>query len=166
MLGIACGVLCVFLIFALCGMRKYYKAAHYDALTGIYNRMAFEEEFDRFFKEKKNFGLVMIDIDNFKLVNDSLGHAKGDQILVDLAQKLDEYFELAFRYGGDEFVILESDVKNLEEKLCYIQDVFAEVMFSFGITTLNEFSTKGELFEIADSRMYLQKQNHKRIRVC
>lgn len=165
MLGMICGVLVAFLVFALVKMRKYYKAAHYDALTGIYNRMSFEEEFDRFFKEKKNFGLVMIDIDNFKLVNDSLGHAKGDQILIDLAQKLEEYFELAFRYGGDEFVILDSDVKNLEERLCYIQDVFAEVMFSFGIATLKEFGTKGELFEFADSRMYLQKKNHKRIKV-
>lgn len=158
---VICGILCIALAVSLWKTRKYYKMAYYDGLTGIYNRTYFEEEFENFFREKKNFALVMIDIDNFKIVNDTLGHAKGDQILIDLARKLEEYFEFSFRYGGDEFVVLEKDLKNLEEKLRTIQDVFSEVMFSFGISTLQEFSTKGQLFENADSRMYLQKKAHK-----
>ena len=165
MLIVICGILCIGLIFSFMKMRKYYKAAYYDALTGSYNRNYFEAEFENLYRANKDFALVMIDIDNFKQVNDTFGHAKGDEILRDLAHRLEDYFELSFRYGGDEFVVLETNPKNLEAKLEEIQVLFSEVMFSFGIASLKEFATKGQIFENADSRMYSQKNMHKRLKV-
>lgn len=88
--------------------------AYRDPLTGVYNRRFFDErikeEVNRFNRSKRNdLAVMFIDMDNFKTVNDELGHAHGDQLLTMVTQmiyaKLRSYDILA-RYGGDEFVIL------------------------------------------------------------
>jgi len=91
--------------------------AEHDSLTGLPNRRALNEQFEKVVgligKENKNMALLMIDLDNYKLINDQYGHLVGDEVL----QKVGKRFEgtlresdLISRWGGDEFVILLHDV--------------------------------------------------------
>jgi diguanylate cyclase (GGDEF)-like protein/PAS domain S-box-containing protein len=87
--------------------------AEHDVLTNIYNRHYFERELERVVAQTKRgngaFGLLYVDLDNFKYVNDTLGHAAGDTLLVELAQILQGRLrqgDTLARFGGDEFTIL------------------------------------------------------------
>ncbi|NIB40875.1 diguanylate cyclase [Pseudomaricurvus alkylphenolicus] len=88
-----------------------------DPLTGIANRGCFETELDREWNRArrtgKNLGLIFVDIDNFKQINDGFGHPVGDQCLMRLALRLEQTVrrptDLVARYGGEEFVILLPD---------------------------------------------------------
>jgi diguanylate cyclase (GGDEF)-like protein len=91
--------------------------AEHDSLTGLYNRRSF----DRALKEKlkqnphQPMALVYVDLDNFKLINDLKGHARGDKVLMEVAHCLVETTretDLVARVGGDEFVILISDIRD------------------------------------------------------
>ena len=85
------------------------RKAHVDALTGVANRAGFEKAFKSVFVEQSGRGaLFLIDLDNFKTVNDNLGHPVGDEVLVHAAQILKEVFrgtDIVARLGGDEFVV-------------------------------------------------------------
>ncbi|NGO67754.1 EAL domain-containing protein [Streptomyces boncukensis] len=102
-------------------LRLRYEATH-DELTGLPNRTLFAERLDRILaagSSVKRFGLCYLDIDGFKAVNDSLGHAVGDQLLVSVAERLQSCCpapsHLVARIGGDEFVVLISDPEGREE---------------------------------------------------
>ena len=91
-------------------------AAVTDPLTGLYNRRYLEPHFermsDRLKEEGKPFSLLMLDIDHFKLVNDTYGHDAGDQVLQAVAKRIVSNlrgFDTAVRFGGEEFVILLPD---------------------------------------------------------
>jgi diguanylate cyclase (GGDEF)-like protein len=96
--------------------------AHYDALTGLANRTLFSEKADealaRMQRLGQRFSIVMLDLDRFKAVNDSLGHAIGDALLKVVAERLQRIVrgdDVVARWGGDEFAILqpiEKDQKN------------------------------------------------------
>lgn len=84
-----------------------------DALTDIYNRGAIEKaikrEYNRCYRYKRDACLVMIDVNNFKSINDKYGHLAGDEVLRDLAQTIASQCrdtDMVGRYGGDEFIIL------------------------------------------------------------
>ncbi|TVR66214.1 MAG: GGDEF domain-containing protein [Spirochaetaceae bacterium] len=84
-----------------------------DALTGLSNRRSMEEELEIALATRDRYGaqygLLILDLDNFKMINDEAGHAAGDQILRDLAELIRTHTRAGdrpFRYGGDEFVII------------------------------------------------------------
>ena len=84
-----------------------------DALTGLYNRRSFDVHLSNTFDAAKNkntyLALAIIDVDDFKDINDTHGHANGDQVLTNLARNLimhQSEFIHAFRIGGDEFAII------------------------------------------------------------
>ena len=96
--------------------------ARHDALTGLCNRVAFGEHFAQAInlarRHEKEVGLMFIDLDNFKQVNDSLGHNVGDRLLKYLSRRLTSCVrstDLVCRYGGDEFVVLLSEVGQPED---------------------------------------------------
>jgi two-component system cell cycle response regulator len=103
---------------------KYEMAVHSaitDKLTGLYNRRYFDHfldfEIKRFSRQKASLALLMMDIDNFKLINDTLGHLFGDKILNklgDIIKSIIRETDLAARYGGEEFSIVMSNT-GLEE---------------------------------------------------
>ena len=118
--------------------------AYIDSLTNMQNRAAYER-FTRkqVLKNRKNIGasfvFVLLDINGFKSINDTKGHAAGDKILKQVGTFINEYFECynceSFRYGGDEFILLMeemqlSDVENLIVK-------FDEELFKLNNTTLS-----------------------------
>lgn len=92
-----------------------------DGLTGLYNRRYFEQvlpqEMERAARYEQSFGLLMIDVDNFKNFNDTYGHPMGDRILATIATAIEKSLrsvDFAFRYGGEELVVLlpETDQDN------------------------------------------------------
>jgi diguanylate cyclase (GGDEF)-like protein/PAS domain S-box-containing protein len=87
--------------------------AEHDGLTGLYNRSYFQNEMERFLEQVKRTGqtcaLLYIDLDNFKYVNDTLGHAAGDQLIIEVAailKKRARRTDIVARFGGDEFTVL------------------------------------------------------------
>ncbi|GAB3486503.1 bifunctional diguanylate cyclase/phosphodiesterase [Azotobacter salinestris] len=98
---------------------KIEQMAHFDALTGLPNRTLFNTRFDfeatRCEKNQQPLALIFMDLDNFKNVNDSLGHKVGDALLIELASRLEKVLrprDIVSRQGGDEFMFLlpEADV--------------------------------------------------------
>jgi diguanylate cyclase (GGDEF)-like protein/PAS domain S-box-containing protein len=93
--------------------------AYHDKLTGLPNRILFEEMLELSLARARRHGLgvgvIYLDLDNFKLVNDSLGHHAGDELLAQLAERLrgcTRETDLVARHGGDEFLLLLSDLEN------------------------------------------------------
>ncbi|SIN72902.1 EAL domain-containing protein [Salinivibrio sp. ES.052] len=84
-------------------------SAYMDALTGLYNRYGFSRELDKFIGAQTPLAMLYLDIDNFKNINDSLGHHVGDRVLQDIAQRLRSLLSadtIIGHLGGDEFAVL------------------------------------------------------------
>lgn len=93
-----------------------------DALTSLPNRLWFQEavdiEFARIARSRKNFALMYVDLDDFKLVNDRWGHAAGDDLLIQVARRMRACLrptDLVARLGGDEFAVLASTISSAED---------------------------------------------------
>ncbi len=100
---------------------EYQKAAMKDGLTGLFTRSAFnvkiKEAYDNFIELKKDFSIIVFDVDKFKDINDKLGHVAGDKVLKKIAECLEESFrkdDFIARYGGDEFIVI---IENLSEEM-------------------------------------------------
>lgn len=152
------------------------KKAEYDALTGILNRRAFDQVCHTSSEKKQPVALLLIDMDNFKYINDNYGHAGGDTALKELARILTETFrtdDYVARIGGDEFAailpncskqaanIVKRKILSVNEKLVNIKDGIKPVSVSVGVA----FSEKGfseDVFKNADRALYIVKENGKR----
>lgn len=153
-----------------------------DGLTGVYNRMGYEkfltEEKERFERgEISFFSLAMVDIDNFKSVNDQYGHMNGDVVLKCLTQMLQEGTQgkdaKVCRYGGEEFVILFSDMDLKEiyalmeelrkqfEAFQYDFSAGGRITFSCGIKGCRKGTDRESLFRLADEALYEVKNGGK-----
>ncbi len=145
-----------------------------DPLTGLLNRLSFIEQFNDILKKSDantQHALIMLDIDNFKTINDTLGHAAGDALLVSIASKLKYALragDLCGRLGGDEFVIclknmnlgkpLESRVNDLCKLICQEQIQGIPVSASFGIASFpSDGASFEELYEKSDIALYKVK---------
>ena len=109
--------------------RLRHQATH-DSLTGLPNRAAFFERLDKIFESPEpgaRFGLCYVDLDGFKVVNDSLGHETGDQLLTAVADRLKTALaplgHLVARLGGDEFVVLLEDCRGEQEAIAAAKTV-------------------------------------------
>jgi len=98
---------------------------HYDALTGLPNRTLFTKRLNRVAERPGRhkgyiFAVLLMDLDSFKVVNDSLGHRAGDELIVSVAQKLEACIrpvDMVARFGGDEFAMLLDDIKDVSDVL-------------------------------------------------
>jgi len=150
-------------------------AARVDPLTDLCNRRSFREalnsELARSLRSKLSFSIIFCDIDNFKLINDEMGHVNGDMVLRHVAQKLNNNVrvsDIVARWGGDEFVILLpqtflNDAQNLVERLNQeINNMIAgkiRLGFSYGLAAFPDDGDKAEqLLNVADIRMYNYKK--------
>lgn len=156
--------------------------AEKDSLTGMYNKGAAEQLIKQFLSEITELdslhALMIIDLDNFKEVNDILGHAKGDQVLTEAAIKIIKNFkgsDVVGRIGGDEFVVFMKDISTISDtdtlatRLCKelkksIPSSYGEIIISASIGG-SIFPYHGtsyqELFEKADKALYTAKANGK-----
>ncbi len=162
---------------------KLKKVAHHDPLTELLNRRAMEgilqREFDRARRHSRSLSLVFLDLDDFKVVNDTYGHDCGDELLKHLAQGMLDMCrvsDVVTRYAGDEFVLIlpETPPEKAEKLMRRIQAVMKSrpllfegseisVTTSFGIATSKDRSianTAG-LLKAADKLLYRNKQQRK-----
>ena len=101
--------------------KNFKRLAVTDTLTGIYNRLGFDDQVEQYMRQnpQKHCVMAMLDIDDFKLVNDMYGHAAGDGVLKKLAESMKQYFSkdvILGRNGGDEFSIFMPDCTVVEVK--------------------------------------------------
>ena len=153
--------------------------AFHDALTGLGNRHTLDEAIEREISRSNQHGnriaLLFIDLDGFKLINDTMGHPTGDRLLKEVARRISRILrrsDTAIRLGGDEFVVLmpevlrPDDCASLAEKLlCEIRtsiDLDPErvsISASIGIALYPDNASSGhELVQAADSAMYGAKE--------
>ncbi|PHS72653.1 MAG: diguanylate cyclase [Cycloclasticus sp.] len=159
--------------------KQIFDLAHKDPLTGLMNRSLFtkkaSELLTRHEKDGKMMAIIFLDLDRFKLVNDSYGHEAGDLLLKIVAERLSgsvRHVDIVSRFGGDEFVIALTDIKSYEiiEQLAHkIQNnlsrpfVFLEkemhVNASIGISVFpSSGCTISDLIKNADIAMYASKE--------
>ncbi len=145
-----------------------------DSMTGLLNRGSFIEQFNEILRksgQETQHALIMLDIDNFKTINDTLGHSAGDALLVNIATKLKYALrtdDLCGRLGGDEFVIclkhmnlgkpLETRINDLCSLVCDERILGVPVSASFGIAGFPyDGLTFDELYKKADVALYTAK---------
>ena len=160
------------------------KEAHVDQLTGIFNRHAFEVRVESLLKqadESAHYAMMLIDIDDFKSVNDTFGHAYGDKVLAGVGESMRHTFrseDCLGRLGGDEFCVFMSikDTLNEEERLELIRRKCSELgsalskgetvgdkeykgSASMGVALYpSDGKTFGELYRMADKALYTTKR--------
>lgn len=159
-----------------------------DSLTGLYNRRHFDEvlerEYDRGAREGKSLSLIMLDLDYFKNLNDSQGHAFGDEALRQTALRIQDVLnrpaDMAFRYGGEEFVILLPDTEAsaahilarqiwtaMRSEPIVMKDQTVRLTISIGIaaTMPDKDNSYYTLLKRADEKLY-EAKNEGRDRIC
>lgn len=152
-------------------------AAHHDPLTGLANRMRLDEQMQKSFMKRRKGGaheaLLFIDLDRFKLINDSLGHNVGDRVLVEVAQRLRDALrpsDQLFRFGGDEFIVLlhelscERDAEQISQRILdnlhqplHMDGRVLVVSASIGIAPLHDHGKALDVLQAADLALYRAK---------
>ncbi len=164
------------------------KLAHYDYLTGLLNRRSLHSDIELFIADKKAFSekfyVLFCDLDEFKAINDTLGHDAGDVLLKNVSDEIRKICSSdikAYRQGGDEFVVIAKDfgseefIKNLVKDLFEIfsrkykyKDSEMSCGCSIGIAHYPSQATNAkEVFQLADTAMYKVKKEGKGcVRFC
>lgn len=154
-----------------------------DYLTNLFNRRYLQEtlrrEIDRAERNKESLSIIMIDIDHFKEINDTLGHAVGDKVLKSVGAFVAEHIrigDIACRYGGDEFVLVlpDASLQVAQDRAQVLQDNLDSlelpmpITFSFGIAMYPEDGSNSDsLLRSADIALYQAKdQGRDRVQVA
>lgn len=153
---------------------QLYIYAHYDELTSLYNRRYFNKILEDIISRKSHSTLILIDLDNFKKINDCHGHLIGDQSLKYLAKLLKEKFDMnkdiISRWGGDEFAIVSTlDRQDAVKAIKEIHDSFylyaskyeKTAGISYGIVLLELYSDTDSAFRDVDNLLYDFKNKRK-----
>ena len=177
--GWACALSAVFFLVIISLDRRLHRAqrresratadlafmAYHDALTGLPNRHRISERIEEAIVDAEGFHLLYLDLDNFKTINDSLGHVAGDQVLCELAQRLTSLqgIDTTARLGGDEYLMLvrattrkqlEQLLRDLDSRLrepWLVHNCLLEVRTSIGIACHPDHGTSfDDLFKAAD----------------
>ena len=130
-----------------------------DALTGIRNRMALKNDYELY--KNHEVSIMMLDLNDFKMINDTRGHEEGDRILRETGQFLSETFgeNHCYRYGGDEFLVIVPDVSEADfnEKLNSIS-WFSGFSVGYVHAVLKDHDMLQALISKADKKMYEAKR--------
>lgn len=153
------------------------EASHRDALTGVNNRAAMDmmlaHQVRLAHRQGQPLSMIVLDIDHFKLINDTYGHAVGDCLIKTLAATIERNIrssDMLFRYGGEEFVALLNNTdqkgamllaerirKAVEKTVCECNEIALKLTISLGIATLSGDLTEKTLFSRADTALYRAK---------
>jgi diguanylate cyclase (GGDEF)-like protein len=161
---------------------RLHRQANYDTLTGLPNRSLFNDRLAqalrRAVRTKETLAVMFIDLDDFKLINDTQGHRVGDLLLIEVAQRLEREVradDTLARLGGDEFTVFLQNVKSVESAQMVARKLLSSLLApylleekqlfisaSFGIALFPDHGSSAEvLLKSADSAMYLAKQQGK-----
>lgn len=175
-----------FLFHFYCHQLQMLQGTYRDALTGLYNRRAFNEKLSQLLERSNNRQrrainftptvFVMLDIDYFKTINDSLGHLFGDEVLLLLTQQMTDSFrenDLLFRYGGEEFamVLMDIDADQARHTLDRFREKIATYKFpnvdrvtvSIGFTLFDKRLSMDALISQADAALYYCKASTRNV---
>jgi diguanylate cyclase (GGDEF)-like protein len=159
-------------------VRQLKEAALTDSLTGLGNHRAFQEELLRQWaqasRDNQAFTLAVMDLDDFKVVNDTKGHAQGDEVLSEFAKLLSFVMNpaRAFRVGGDEFAVIMLHTHAVEAQqemtrlLHLVEAVLGPGSVSIGLCSTSAVSDPGTLREKADFALYEAKRRGKALAVA
>ncbi|MFT7003962.1 MAG: diguanylate cyclase (GGDEF)-like protein [Sulfurimonas sp.] len=175
----------IFSLIIMIVLKKYHNKlenlANFDSLTQLSNRRNFKTKLEYFIqlhsRNETALSLLFVDIDNFKIINDTFGHKVGDDILIQFASILSKHIrqtDLVSRWGGEEFVIALIDT-DIEDSLTTAQKIreaiqsdekikeliSRNITASFGLTTYHENDTIDTFISRADNAMYNAKENGK-----
>ncbi|MCW8884716.1 MAG: EAL domain-containing protein, partial [Motiliproteus sp.] len=161
-------------------VKRLDEMAHYDALTGICNRTLFniilEKTISQHYRHRRCSALLMLDLDNFKRINDTLGHPAGDYLLKEVAQRITSCVrsgDTVARLGGDEFAVLLQDLGDPKETEVIAEKILSRIGMplnyqgqlihpssSIGITIFPDDDSECEqLMKNADMALYASKEN-------
>ncbi|QNB46507.1 diguanylate cyclase [Thermanaerosceptrum fracticalcis] len=164
-------------ISTICGIfiKKLHQQVHTDSLTGLRNRKYFYTKLSEL-KSKAPVSLILIDIDDFKSINDTYGHIAGDQVLqqfADILQSNTRKNDIIARWGGEEFMVIlpQTDVKEafkianrirtiVENHLFSYENITCKITVSIGITSIKEGADIGteQFIKTADAALYRAKE--------
>ncbi len=161
-------------LFTLAKVTYLSNKAQRDSLTGAYKKIYIHTKLEEMIKEKKECSLAVIDLDNFKKINDTYGHQVGDNVLKEFVIFINSHIrknDTLARWGGEEFLLLleessfENSVKRIKD-ICKILDEYSfstigRLTASFGITYLNENDDADTVLKRADKALYEAKANGK-----
>lgn len=148
--------------------------AEHDSMTDLLNRGAFEKILNIYENGEPNFALILVDVDTFKSVNDTHGHAMGDKILKKVSKLLKDAFrsiDYVCRIGGDEFAIImvemtsdlqytiSDKIKAVNEELAMAEDGVPAVSLSVGVAFADKENPGESIFKDADKALYRVKEN-------
>lgn len=155
---------------------KLTSKAYLDTLTGIPNRLYFEEKMVQIMEECRHFTICYADLDNLKAVNDRFGHRAGDSYICEFVfrvrSRIREY-DVFCRIGGDEFCLVfpECHMEIADQKMLKVLQEFTDygaplfqASFSYGLVEIapdDERRTLDEILSEADTKMYQMKRTHK-----
>ncbi len=152
--------------------------ATHDGLTGAWNRVAIldllQREYELSARTGTTIGLIMLDVDHFKQVNDRYGHLTGDLVLVDIARRMHQAvrsYDLVGRYGGEEFLVVSPDCdleqvqmcaerirSSVAEKPVFAEGALVDVTVSAGVAMLSSgLNTERQALAAADTALYRAK---------
>lgn len=151
--------------------------ARHDALTALPNRLSFNEELDRILGERRvrqKTAVLFLDLDSFKEVNDTLGHAQGDALLELVAHRLKQSVratDMVARFGGDEFAIVQADIRRPSDAVDLAERIIKDIAEPFDLggnrifigvsvgiaISPDDFERSGELLRAADTALYRAK---------
>ncbi len=148
--------------------------AERDQLTGVYNRSKILELLELECEKSKRYGIpvcvLMIDLDNFKEINDTMGHVHGDEVLRQVARTIRDNIrriDYCGRYGGDEFIVIapntnaEGALKLAERIRKRVEELNLGVTVSIGVARFNEEKSIKEFISKVDEALYTSKQKGK-----
>ena len=158
--------------------RELLRLAHQDSLTGLANRRYFNERVSLVLRQAAQFNmpvlLALVDIDHFKSINDSHGHATGDMVLAEVGQCLQRLVregEMVARIGGDEFVVLCSNIADESNAQAFVHALWErlhmavaigtdtlQVRVSIGAVMCNGTVSADVLMKLADEALYVAKE--------
>ncbi len=154
-------------------IKQYKRGAYIDDLTGIANFRALEKHLEDLWKTRKEFELSILDIDHFKLVNDTYGHETGNEVLSGLGKLLKEFAEesgtFVGRFGGEEFMLvkegggLTKEVEMIRKSVEHskFSSTFPQlsITISAGVATRDDSKSVTEIIESADAMLYQAKES-------
>ncbi|WP_457564709.1 GGDEF domain-containing protein [Caminibacter sp.] len=162
-------------------LQKAYEELHMDPLTKVYNRKALEKDLKEILEKGKekdlDLVLAIVDIDDFKSINDKFGHLVGDFVLIKLTQIMKNLLRKSdkiYRFGGDEFIIvfnrstllnaqksIERIVSKISKTALKYKDNLIKITISVGIAQHQKGDTLDSLIKKADEALYEVKKNNK-----
>lgn len=160
--------------------KELLKLANKDSLTDIYTRRKIEEicehEIDRNYRYNTVFSIIFFDLNDFKPINDKLGHHIGDEVLVNVAQTIKKNIrnsDSLGRWGGDEFLIIlpETNIEQAKKIVTHLEEKVSNIIIdsnkelkiscSFGVAQYEKNDSFDSLMEKADKLMYISKTIYK-----